>query len=77
MNGSEKLTDYEKRVARACGITSSDCVRVGSNCVGAVWRLYNGYFSIEGTFSGYSKPYIYRALIRAFIDRAEKACWVA
>ena len=69
MNGSEKLTSYEKLIARAYGITSADCVKVGGNDYGAVWRLCNGYFSIEGTFSGYNKPHIYRALLRALIAR--------
>ena len=72
--GKDKLTRYEKAVARKCGISAADCVCTGANECGAVYTLYNPWFYICRTFNGYSRDYIYRALLREFIARAEKAC---
>lgn len=69
----EKLTPYEKTVARRCGISAADIACHGRNECGAVYSLYNRWFYISGTFDGYSKPQVYRALLRQFIERAERA----
>lgn len=69
----EKLTPYEKAVARKCGISAADITCHGANSYGTVYSLYNRWFYISGTFNGYSKPEIYRALLRQFIERAERA----
>ena len=71
---TNKLTSYEKTVARACGISAQDVRHCGSNSCGTVYSLTNSYFYIACTFNGYSKREIYRALLRRFIERAEKSC---
>lgn len=73
-NGYRLLTNEEKRIARACGISANDIVFCGFNGCGKVYRLVNKYMYISGTFDGYEKPYIYRALLRQFIERAKRAC---
>lgn len=73
-NGSDVLTREEKRIARACGINSESLIFHGNNEKGAVYSLSNSWFYISGVFSGYGKPYIYRALLRRFIERAKEAC---
>lgn len=73
-NGNSILTREEKRIARACGISASSLIYHGNNSTGAEYSLANGYFYIAGTFNGYGKPHIYRALLRQFIARAKAAC---
>jgi hypothetical protein len=73
-NGNNVLTREEKRIARACGISAASLIYHGNNSTGAEYSLANGYFYIAGTFNGYSKPYIYRELLRQFISRAKAAC---
>ena len=65
----EKLTKYERTFAKRFGITAADVHKVRHNCYGTVYGLYNNYYLVEMTFSGYSKPEIYRALLRKLIDK--------
>lgn len=67
---TNKLTSYEKAVARACGISARDVRRDGANSCGTVYRLANNYFYIFCTYNGYSKAEIYRDLLRRFIANA-------
>lgn len=69
-----KLTSYEKAVARACGISANDVISHGANDYGTEYSLLNGYFYIACTYSGYTRAQIYRDLLRRFIKRAEKSC---
>lgn len=71
---SSTLTAYEKRVARACGISQKDLVFHGNNSTGAAYTLLNKWFYISGVYSGYTRAEIYRDMIRRFIARAEKEC---
>lgn len=65
----EKLTRYEKQIARKLGISANDVFLDGYNSFGAVYGLYNSYYYTRMTFNGYSKPEIYRALLRKLIDQ--------
>lgn len=65
----EKLTRYEKQIARKLGVTANDVYYAGSNCYGNNYGLYNSYYYTVMTFNGYSKPEIYRALLRKLIGK--------
>ena len=65
----ELLTKNEKRAARRLGVTAADLHFTGSTCYGAAYGLYNDYYLIEGIFCGYTKPEIYRALLRKLLKR--------
>lgn len=64
----EKLTRHEKQLARRLNVSANDLYFDGRNSCGAVYGLYNNYYLIRGTFDGYSKPEIYRALLRKLIE---------
>lgn len=65
----EKLTRYEKQIARKLGVTANDVFLDGYNSFGAVYGLYNSYYCVHMTFNGYSRPEIYRALLRKLIEK--------
>ena len=61
----DKLSSYEKKVARLLNVSSNDLHKTGFNSYGTVYSLYNNYYLTEMTFSdGYSKLEIYRRLLR-------------
>ena len=66
----ERLTTYEKRIARAYGITAADVHKDGANSYGVVYALYNPWYYTRLTFCGsYTRAQIYRALLRRFINQ--------
>lgn len=65
----ELLTKNEKRAARRLGVTAADLHYTGFTSYGAAYGLYNDYYLIEGVFCGYTKPEIYRALLRKLLMR--------
>ena len=66
----EKLTTYEKRIARAYGITAADVHQDGRNSCGTVYALYNPCYYTRITFYGsYTRTQIYRVLLRKFINQ--------
>lgn len=74
---SNLLSADEKRILRAARITAADLHCTGYNDAGAVYHLLNDWFLIGGTYSGYSRPEIYRDLARKFISRARRECGIA
>lgn len=65
----EKLTKYERIIARRLGVTAQDMHFIRRTCYGDVYGLYNDYYLVQRTFYGYSKAEIYRALLRDLIDK--------
>lgn len=65
----EKLTKYEKIIARRLGVSSKDVHFIRHNCYGTAYGLYNDYYYIAKTFFGYTKAEIYRILLRDLIEK--------
>lgn len=65
----EKLTKYEKIIARRLGVSGDDVHIVNHNSYGTVYGLYNDYYYIAKTFYGYTKAEIYRILLRDLIEK--------
>lgn len=65
----EKLTKYEKIIARRLGVSGNDVHFINRNCYGDVYGLYNDYYYIAKTFYGYTKAEIYRILLRDLIEK--------
>lgn len=66
---TQKLSLTEKRAARRLNVSAADLHYINSTSSGAAYGLYNGYYYCTGIFSGYSKPEIYRALLRQLLTR--------
>ena len=65
----EKLTRYEKAVARKLGISAQGVRKVRVTCYGTVYDL-RACPVVSVTCQGYSKPEVYRLLLRQLIARA-------
>ena len=65
----EKLSKWEIMLLHRLGVTASDVHRIGGNAYGTIWGLYNDYYYISHTISGYSKAEIYRILARDLLDK--------
>lgn len=66
----DRLSTYEKKIARRLGVSAADVHRDGVNSYGAVWALYNPYYYTRLTICGTSdRRYIYRALLRQLIKQ--------
>ncbi len=63
----EKLTSKEKKAARLLKVSFNDLYISGCNSCGTVYGLYNNYYLIQGTYSGYTKIEIYRSLLRKLL----------
>lgn len=66
----DKLTRFEKAFARSIGVTAKDVHKDGANSCGTVYALYIPYYYERLTVSGYTKPEIYRLLLRDLIKNA-------
>lgn len=65
----DKLTSYERAFCRKAGITAADVFTDGANSCGRVYGLYNPFYYVRVTASGYSKSEIYRFLVRELIRK--------
>lgn len=72
MSGHERLTAEERGLLRRLKVSAGDLCYHGENSYGSEYSLLNEWFYIAGTFDGYDKDYIYRALARKLIARCKE-----